>query len=162
MHVEALNASHDRASFASGVEALDRYLHTQAGQDARKHIAATFVLRMEDGRIAGYYTLSATSIALAELPAALAKRLPRYPRIPATLLGRLATDARYRGQGYGRFLLADSLFRVVRSEIATYAVIVDAKDDAAYSFYKRESFLPFPDGGMRLFRPVADFAGLFG
>ena len=61
-----------------------------------------------------------------------------------------------------RFLLADSLFRVVRSEIATYAVIVDAKDDAAHNFYKRESFLPFPDGGMRLFRPVADFAGLFG
>ena len=79
----------------------------------------------------------------------------------ATLLGRLAVDLRCRGKGYGRYLLADALFRAVRSEIASFAVIVDAKDEAARRFYEPESFLPFPDQPMKLFRPLADIATLF-
>lgn len=159
--VEALAPHHDRASFASGVEPLDRYFRTQAGQDARKNVAAPFVLVLPDGAIAGYYTLSATGIGLSELPAQTTRKLPRYPLLPATLLGRLAVDLRYRGRGYGRLLLADALLRSLRSEIASFAVIVDAKDDGARRFYERESFLPFPDQPMRLFRPMADIAGLF-
>jgi GNAT superfamily N-acetyltransferase len=141
---------------------LDRYLRTQAGQDARKHIAAPFVLVLPDGAIAGFYTLSATSVNLAALPAETTRKLPRYPIVPATLLGRLAVDRRYRAQGYGRFLLADALFRSLRSEIASFAVIVDAKDDDARRFYERESFLSFPDQPMKLLRPMADLARLFG
>ncbi len=160
--VEVLGPYHDRNSFDSGVEALDRYFRTQAGQDARKNLAAPFVLVLPDGAIGGYYTLSSTAIRLAELPIQTAKRLPRYPLIPATLLGRLAVDKRFQGQGYGRFLLADALHRAVRSEIASFAVVVDAKDDAARRFYERESFLPFPDQPMKLFRPMADIAKLFG
>jgi len=159
--VEALAPHHDRASFASGVEPLDRYFRTQAGQDARKNVAAPFVLVLPDGAIAGYYTLSATGIGLSELPAQTTRKLPRYPLLPATLLGRLAVDLRYRGRGYGRLLLADALLRSLRSEIASFAVIVDAKDDGARRFYERESFLPFPDQPKRLFRPMADIAGLF-
>ena len=98
---------------------------------------------------------------LAELPAETTRRLPRYPLVPATLLGRLAVDQRFQGRGYGRFLLADAVFRAVRSEIASFAVIVDAKDDAARRFYERESFLSFPDQPMKLFRPMADIAELF-
>jgi GNAT superfamily N-acetyltransferase len=81
--------------------------------------------------------------------------------VPATLLGRLAVDRRHRGKGYGRFLLADALFRSLRSEIASYAVIVDAKDENARRFYERESFLPLPDQPMKLFRPMADIERLF-
>ena len=81
--------------------------------------------------------------------------------IPATLLGRLAVDQRYRGQGHGRFLLADALHRSVKSEIASFAIIVDAKDNDAKRFYERESFLPLPDHPMKLFRPMADIAALF-
>jgi GNAT superfamily N-acetyltransferase len=159
--VEPLGSHHDRASFASGVETLDRYLRSQAGQDARKNMAAPFVLTLPDGAIGGYYTLSATSVKLADLPDQITRRLPRYPLVPATLLGRLAVDRRFRGQGYGRFLLADALYRVARSEIASFAVIVDAKDEAARRFYERESFLPFADQSMKLFRPVADIKQLF-
>ena len=108
-----------------------------------------------------YYTLSSMAVKLAELPAETTRRLPRYPLVPATLLGRLAVDQRFQGRGYGRFLLADALFRAVRSEIASFAVIVDAKDDAARRFYERESFLSFPDQPMKLFRPMADIAELF-
>jgi len=158
--VEVLGPQHDRNSFSSGVEPLDRYFRTQAGQDARKNMAAPFVLVLSDGVI-GYYTLSSTAVKLAELPDSVARRLPRYPLVPATLLGRLAVDKRFQGQGHGRFLLADALLRAVRSEIASFAVIVAAKDDAARRFYERESFLSLPDQPMRLFRPMADIAALF-
>jgi GNAT superfamily N-acetyltransferase len=161
LRVEALGPQHDRHSFTSGVEPLDRYFRTQAGQEARKNIAAPFVLVLPDGAVGGYHTLSATAVRLAALPAEIARRLPRYPLIAATLLGRLAVDRRYQGRGYGRYLLADALGRAVRSEIASFAVIVEAKDEAARQFYERESFLPFLDQPMKLFRPMADIAKLF-
>lgn len=159
--IEPLGSQHGRAEFSCGVPALDRYVRSQAGQDARKRVAAPFVLLSPEGTIAGYYTLSAFSIRLAELPAEMARKLPRYPVVPATLLGRLAVDLRYRGRGYGRLLLADALFRSVRSDIASFAIVVDAKDDDARRFYERESFLPFPDYPLKLFRPLADIAELF-
>lgn len=161
LRVEVLGPQHDRTSFSSGVEPLDRYLRAQAGQDARKNMAAPFVLVLPDGAIGGYYTLSSTAVKLTELPNDVARRLPRYPLVPATLLGRLAVGNRVQGRGYGRFLLADALLRAVRSEIASFAVIVDAKDDAARRFYERESFLPFPDQPMKLFQPMADIEKLF-
>lgn len=159
--IEVLGPQHERASFVSGAEPLDRYFRTQAGQDARKNMAAPFVLVLPDGAIAGYYTLSSTAIHVGEWPMATVRKLPRYPLIPATLLGRLAVDRRHQGKGYGRLLLADALCRAVRSEIASFAVIVDAKDDPARQFYERESFLPFPDQPMKLFLPMADIAELF-
>jgi len=160
-HVEPLQSYHDRSGFTSGVEELDRYLRTQAGQDARKNMAAPFVLVMPDGGLGGFYTLSATAVPAGNLPAEIVRKLPRYPLIPATLLGRLAVDRRYRGQGWGRFLLADALLRALRSEIASFAVLVDAKDEAVVRFYTRESFLPVPDQPRRLFLPIARVAELF-
>ncbi|MCQ8279956.1 GNAT family N-acetyltransferase [Acetobacteraceae bacterium KSS8] len=161
LRVEALGAHHDRSGFESGVEPLDRYFRTQASQDARKNMAAPFVLVLPEGTIAGYYTLSSTSVQLAELPEQTVRKLPRYPLVPATLLGRLAVDRRQQGKGHGRFLLADALWRASRSEIASFAVIVDAKDDSARRFYERESFLPLPDQPIKLFRPMADIRKLF-
>jgi GNAT superfamily N-acetyltransferase len=161
LRVEPLNARHDRTEFASGSETLDRYFQVQAGQEARKKIAASFVLVLTDGSIAGFYTLSSTAVRLPELPDAVVRKLPRYPLVPATLLGRLAVDRRHQGKGYGRFLLADALFRAVKSEIASFAVIVDAKDESAKRFYERESFLPFPDHPMKLFRPMTEIEALF-
>jgi GNAT superfamily N-acetyltransferase len=161
VRIEILGPQHDRSTFASGSEPLDRYFRTQAGQEARKNIAAPFVLVLADGSVGGYYTLSATAVKLADLPADAARRLPKYPLVPATLLGRLAVDGQHQGKGYGRFLLADALGRAVRSEIASFAVVVNAKDEAARRFYERESFLPFPDQPMKLYRPMADIAVLF-
>jgi GNAT superfamily N-acetyltransferase len=159
--IEVLGPKHDRKSFASGAEALDRHLRTQAGQDARKNMAATFVLVLSKGSIGGYYTLSSTALRLAELPENVARKLPRYPLVPATLLERLAVDGRLRGRGCGRFPLADALHRAVRSEVASFAVIVDAKDEAARQFYSRESILSLPDQPMKLLLALDDVAKLF-
>lgn len=124
-------------------------------------MAAPFVLVLPDGTIAGYYTLSSTSVQLSELPESTLRKLPKYPRVPATLLGRLAVDWRLQGKGYGRFPLADALYRAARSEIAPFALIVEAFDDSARRFYERESFLPFPEQPLKLFRAMADIKQLF-
>ena len=161
--VEPLDTGrHERGGFRSGVEALDRYLQSQAGQDARRRVAAPFVLVLPPSlAVIGYYTLSNASIHAAELPATVTKRLPRYPVMPATLLGRLAVDEQHRGAGWGTLLLLNALRRSLRSEIASMAVLVDAKDEAAMAFYRRHDFLPLPDQSRRLFLPIADIARLF-
>ena len=81
--------------------------------------------------------------------------------VPATLIGRLAIDRRYHGQGWGSFLFLDALHRCSRSEVASFAVIVDALDDEARAFYVHHSFLPLPDLPRRLFRRMSDIEGLF-
>ena len=103
IRIEPLGPGHDRSAFSCGVPALDRYLQEQAGQDARRRVAAPFVASTDGIKVLGFYTLSATSIQLTDVPAALAKKLPRYPRLPATLLGRLATDLSARGVGLGSY-----------------------------------------------------------
>ena len=161
MHIAPLDEHHDRAAFECGVEALDRYFRTQTGQDARKRVASCFVLTGDGATPLGFYTLSATSIALGDLPPPLAKRLPRYPLIPATLLGRLAVDRRHRGRRLGEHLLFDAFSRALRNEIAAYAFVVDAKDDAAVSFYTAYDFMPLTRPGRRLFLPMVEIAALF-
>ena len=162
LRIEPLSDQHDRESFASGVEPLDRYLRQQAGQDARRRVASCFVLVGDRDRVPiGYYTLAATSIALADLPEPMTKRLPRYPVMPATLMGRLAVDGRHRREGHGEFMLFDAFSRVLRNDIASYAFVVDAKDDKAAQFYQRYRFRVLVEGGRRLFIPVAEIAKLF-
>ncbi|MEI2582663.1 GNAT family N-acetyltransferase [Scytonema sp. PRP1] len=161
--VEPLDAQHNRSDFECGVEPLDRYLKQQASQDMRRRIAALFVLVDQDiDSIAGYYTLAATAIRLAELPPEITKKLPKYPLVPATLLGRLAVDQRYQGQGIGSFLLMDALRRSFNSEIASMAVVVDAKDDKARDFYEHHQFIPFSEQSQRLYLSMTTIAKLFG
>lgn len=162
MRIEPLGEHHDRSAFASGVEPLDRYLRTQAGQDTRRRVASCFVLVEEGGTAPlGFYTLAATSIALAELPEALTKRLPRYPTVPAALMGRLAVDGRHRGRGLGELLILDAMTRALRSEIATFAFVVDAKDEGAAAFYARYGFRALTEDGRRMILLMAEAARSF-
>ena len=158
VRIQPLGSGHDRSAFSCGVPALDRYLREQAGQDARRRVAAPFVATTDGTKVLGFYTLSATSIELTEVPAALAKKLPRYPRLPATLLGRLATDLSARGVGLGRVLLIDAITRAVRSEIASFALVLDAKDEGVASFYEREGFIRLPGTPIRFVRRMDDLA----
>lgn len=106
-------------------------------------------------RIVGYYTLASTSLLLSDLPASIGKKLPRYPSVPAVRMGRLAVDQHFKGQGLGGALLADALDRAVNSEIAAYALVVDAKDDSAGAFYRHHGFIGLPDSPLTLFLPLA-------
>jgi predicted GNAT family N-acyltransferase len=161
--IEPLRREHNRAAFSCGVAALDRYLREQATQDARNYAAAPFVLVTPENRIAGYYTLSSAIIVAEHLSPDIAKqhKWPRYPELPATLIGRLASDRAFRGKRIGELLLMDALKRVCQSDIASLAVLVDAKDDAARQFYLKYGFLSFPDRQNRLFLPRKTFEKLF-
>jgi ribosomal protein S18 acetylase RimI-like enzyme len=151
---------HDRKRFDSGSEPLDRYLREQVSQDIRRRVAACFVALADEQRIAGYYTLASASVPLDQLPAATAKKLPRYPSVPAVRMGRLAVDRAFKGQGLGGALLADALQRAANSEIAAYALIVDAKDESAAAFYRHHGFIALPSAALRLFLPLASVASL--
>lgn len=161
--IEPLGEKHNRAAFSCGVERLDSYLHKQAGQDARKRAAVPFVATTDGQTIAGYYTLSQYAIALDVLPEDVAKKLPKYPMVSATLLGRLAVSIDFRRQGIGETLLMDALHRCLASSkhIASAGVIVDAKDESAVRFYKKYGFIALPRIENRLFLPMGTVQQLF-
>ncbi len=162
--IEPLGKAHDRGAFSCGVPALDDYLRVRASQDARRRVAAPFMLvEADSGAVRGYYTLSQMAVELEDLPDDIAKKLPKYPMVPVTLLGRLAVDLRLRGQGLGGFLLMDALRRSwsLSREIAAMAVLVDAKDEAAASFYQSYEFQRLPGRRDRLFLPMSTLDRLF-
>lgn len=135
--------------------ALDRYFQRQVTQDIRRRVTACFVAFTHEQRIAGYYTLASTSLLLSDLPAAIGKQLARYPCVPAVRTGRLAIDQNFKGQGLGGALWADALDRAANSEIAAYALVVDAKDESAAPFYRHHGFIRLPDAPLTLFLALA-------
>lgn len=160
--IETLGDEHERTAFNSGVEALDLYLARQATQDIRRRVSACFVAVPTGAKkVAGYYTISASSIPLPEIAAATAKKLPRYPLVPAVRIGRLAVDEGHRRKGLGAALLVDGITRAFRAEIPAFAVVVDAKDDAALTFYRHHGFIAFESLSKTLYLPLGAAAQQF-
>jgi len=147
--IELLNKKHNRKDFDCGKELLNDYLKTQAGQDVKRKLSVCFVLTDSETKvIQGYYTLSNSSIPLSSFSEQIKKKLPKsYKSIPTTLLGRLATDKKYQGNGIGKFLLIDALKRSygISNEIGSFGIIVDPIDDDAKSFYQKYDFIELPD-----------------
>ncbi len=158
--IEPLNRNHNRAAFNCGIDSLDRYLRRQASQDIKRRISRAFVARSHQDKtsVLGYYTLSTLSIDLSALPDKIAKKLPRHP-VPAALIGRLAVDTSMQGQGVGSMLLANAIKRTlaVSDEIAIYAIVVDAINEEAKSFYRHYGFTRLAQGSKRLFLQLQSF-----
>lgn len=150
---ESLDKKHDRAAFRCGQPKLDAWFQKLAGQDERRNLARIFVALDEQSEVVGFYSLSAFTLSLDEVPDDLAAKLPRYDRVPAALIGRLARHERCRGQGVGEILIADALNRIVSvaRDLAVFAIVVDAKDLKASEFYQSFGFIPFPLHPQRLF-----------
>jgi GNAT superfamily N-acetyltransferase len=153
--VEPLGAGHNRKGFSCGMAALGRYLHELASQDIRRRISNCFVACAADGTVAAYYTFAATSFPLSDLPPDETKRLPRYGVLPAGLIGRMAVDQRFRGRRLGSALIIDAARRAAGADPAIFALIVDAKDDAAAAFYEHLEFRRFLSRPMSLYLPIA-------
>jgi predicted GNAT family N-acyltransferase len=162
--IVSLNDGHDRGGFTCGVESLDRYLKTQAGQDVRRKANAVFVLSSEGEptRVLGYYTLCAMAISQGDVPEAARKHVPRYPLVSATLIGRLVVAKDRQGERLGSILLADALQRAFESAdtVGSSMVIVDALDEAAAGFYAAHGFVRLPDS-LRLVLPMRLAGGRF-
>jgi ribosomal protein S18 acetylase RimI-like enzyme len=148
-------ANQDRSGFDCGIEALNRYLREQAGQDMRRRVSNCFLALSATDDIAGYYTFSAASLPLTGLPPDVTQRLPRYRDVPAGLIGRLAVDLGYRRRGIGAGLLADAALKAMQAAPAIFLLCVDAKDENAFDFYKRHAFRPLATLPSRLFLTVA-------
>lgn len=146
--IELLNKSHRRNNFECGKDLLNHYIRHQASQDMKRKLAACFILTDMNNDVQGYYTLSNSSISLDDLPELHRKKLPlSYLSIPATLLGRLAVDKKYQGNGIGKVLLMDALHRSyqISKEIGSFAVVVDPIDKEADIFYAKYDFIKLPD-----------------
>jgi predicted GNAT family N-acyltransferase len=165
LRIATLDARHDRAGFACGVESLDRYLKTQASQDLHRKANGVFVLTESAAleTILGYYTLCATALSHGEVPEVAKRYLPRYPLVSATLIGRLAIAKEWQAQGLGAVLLTDALRRAYASAstVGSSMIVVDALDERAAEFYAAHGFIRLLDS-LRLVLPIRSIAGLMG
>ena len=150
-------AKHSRSEFDCGIDVLNSYLVSRASQEMRRRFCVCYVIiETSSNKVAGFYTLSASSVSVTELPSEISRRLPRYPSVPVARIGRLAIDIRYRSRGLGGVLLFDAIKRASEADIASYAMLVDAKDDDAARFYEHFGFQRFTSQQSILFLPIDD------
>ncbi|MCC0179891.1 GNAT family N-acetyltransferase [Waterburya agarophytonicola K14] len=148
---------HQRENFDCGVESLNGYIKKIASQDLKRKAATVFVsIDSSTQNVTAYYTLSSFSLELTEIEPRLTKKLPRYPLLPATMLGRLAVDKQYKGRGLGQLMLVDAMKKSYQAsqQIASVALIVEAIDEGAVSFYQKFGFINFQSSQERLYLPM--------
>ncbi|WP_165177035.1 GNAT family N-acetyltransferase [Desulfovibrio sp. ZJ369] len=147
-----LSPAMEKSGFACGEAALDTYLQKLASQDMKRGFATVIVARTETDpkKIIGYYTLSAASVLLDNVPEEMARNMPRYPNIPAVRLGRLAVASGMQGQHIGSLLVLDALRRSCLNELAWALFLVDAKNERVAAFYEKFLFQRFADNTLHL------------
>lgn len=158
-----LSSSHDRRSFSCGVQELDEYFRSRAGQDQRRGFASVYVAESitgEKGAVCGYYTLSAAGVLLTNVPEELRAKMPRFPSVPAVRLGRLAVSLDWRGRGLGEYMLVDAIRRSLAASVGWHLFIVDAKDDSRRRFYKHFGFASFSGAERSLYLRRKNIEGL--
>jgi ribosomal protein S18 acetylase RimI-like enzyme len=139
--IEQLSQAHDRSSFTCGNERIDKYFRETVSQDIKRRYATCFVaIEIKTGRVAGFYTLSSNNVALTDVPAELAKKLPRYPGVPAALIGWMGRHVDFRGSGLGEALLFDAIQTVAAAPVGSHAIFVNAIDEKAVAFYRSYGF----------------------
>lgn len=154
--IEPLTKRHDRSTFTCGNARIDRYFREVVGQDVKRHYATCFVARdLATGRVAGFFTLSSSSVPLIDVPETMAAKLPRYPTVPAVLIGWLGRHVDYAGYRLGEALVFEALRKVAAAPIGAHAVFADAIDDRAAQFYAALGFMPLTRRPRTLYLPIA-------
>ena len=155
--IERLGHGHEREGFDCGKPSLNDFIHALVSQYEKRNLGRTYVvLEGEDRRVFGYYTLASGAIEAGSLPAKQGKKRPRHA-VPVVLLARLAVDHSIQGKGLGGFLLRDAMTRSLElsEKLGIHAVVVDALDAGAKTFYERFGFMPVTDDEMMLFLPLS-------
>lgn len=161
--IEPLSKAHDRSSFACGNDRIDDYFRNTVSQDVKRSYATCFVAReLATDRVAGFYTLSSSNVPLADVPPDLARKLPRYPTVPAVLIGWLGRHREFSGRGLGEALLFDAIQTVACAPIGAHAIFDHAIDDRAAAFYAAFGFVALADQPRTFYMPLATARGLIG
>lgn len=162
--IQFLDKKHSKNDFACGIPELDRFLKEQASQHMKKRITTTYVLTEDsDLVIKGYYSLSSYSVNINNLPKSITKQFPKYPMVPATMLGRLAVATECQGFGIGEYLLVSALktsYEISQHQ-GSLCVCVDAINQSAVNFYKKYGFIEFEDNNKKLFISMKTISNLF-
>ena len=160
--IEPLNRSHNRNSFDCGIAELNGFLTKFANQNQKNSISKTFVAIQPPNKkdILGFYTLTTGQINFSQLPDQ--QKHPRHP-VSIARLARLAVNLKAQGKGVGGNLLFDALekVKVASNMIGIFAVVVDAKDKNAQSFYKHYGFVELKNPDMALCLPMKTINKLF-
>jgi GNAT superfamily N-acetyltransferase len=153
--VEKLSSDHDREAFDCGKELLYKFLKRLAIQYRKKSLGQTYVVATPDKRVIGYYTISTSRVNLDYVPDDLRRHYPQIP-IPVVLLGRLAVDKAFQGQGVGKTLMVKALRQAgeVAETVGVAAVEVHALDDEARDFYLKYGFTSLADDRHHLYLPI--------
>jgi GNAT superfamily N-acetyltransferase len=159
--IEALKKVHDLSSFDCGTHSLNEWLQRFAWQNQQADAAKVYVAHRRDNIVAGYHSLTASSVRRDDAPARVAKGLANHP-VGLALLGRLAVDRGQKGKGLGRALLLDALMRTAQAAdtIGIRALLVDAIDEDARRFYLHFNFEPAPVDPMHLMLLIKDIRAL--
>ena len=155
---EPLTAEHELAAFRCGKPALDHWLKTRALRNQQRGFTVVMVSCVGK-QVVGYYGLAPTAVAPDVLPRRIRTGQPPDP-IPCLLLGQLAVDQAYAGQGIGSGLLRHALNRCMKAAelIGGRAVLVNAVDQDAADYWRGRGFTPSRDDAFTLYRSVADIA----
>lgn len=161
--IEALASAHKRADFTCGNDRIDSYFRETVSQDVKRKFATCFVAKeIATDRVAGFYTLSSGNVPLNEVREPLAEKLPRYPTVPAVLIGWLGRHSDYAGQGLGEALLFDAIktVTVATAPIGAHAIFADAIDDSAAAFDAAFGFMHLVRRPRTLYLPMTTAVSL--
>jgi len=141
---QPLGPQHDVSQFSSSVPALDAWLRGKAQRNEAKGGARTYVV-CDGDRVAGFYSLAASAVERRRVSSRVGRGMP--DPVPVILLGQLAVDTDYRGRRLGSDLLVDAGRRALAAAdvIGARAIVVQAIDERAKTFYDRFGFRPFSD-----------------
>src|SRR4030081_672706 len=98
--IEKLTKAHDLSSFDCGTDSLNEWLQRFAWQNQQADAAKVYVAHRRNDIVAGYHSLTVSSVRRNDAPARVAKGLANHP-IGVALLGRLAVDLGQQGKGLG-------------------------------------------------------------
>lgn len=158
---EKLSAGDDLATFDSGEALLDEWLRGRALDNEAKGASRTYVV-CSGKRVAGFYALAAGAVAHGNASGRVKRNMP--DPVPVMLLGQLAVDRAFQGQGIGAGLLRDAVLRTTQAaDIAGIrALLVHAISEAAKRFYEGHGFIASPVDPLILMITVAEAIKMLG
>ena len=162
MTLSPISKALQKSPFDCGNPVLNDYFRFYAFKNDQLSIGKTFVALDDLGAVTGYMTLSNAQIEVDLLPETLRLKLPRYP-VPALRIGKLAVDLRCQGTGAGSWLLRSALEKAlsVSKSVGIFAILVDAIDEKAKTFYLKYGFIPFAGHPLTLFLPLATIVSAY-